>query len=320
LAQPNRPGRASWRKALAGKKKYNVLIVPPTSDNTIQLNIPQFLVSSVGFTAICALLLFGFLILQYWQSTDTTNQIQALEQENAFLQSRLAGMKSSMATFGQYLNDVEHTEKRIRMVFGIPEIDPAERALGIGGFPSMPDSLLSSYQQLSYDTEADLALLLRKVRFERENFDDILTRLNERKDRLDHTPSILPARGYFSSGFGMRNHPVTGKYSMHRGTDFCAPIGTPIIAPADGRVKSIKMHRDLGLTLILEHGYNITTKYGHLSKTKVKVGQQVKRGETVALMGESGLSVTGPHLHYEVHVNNRPVNPIKYIYDLFSST
>jgi murein DD-endopeptidase MepM/ murein hydrolase activator NlpD len=301
---------------LASKKKFNVFIVSPTSDDTIQLNIPQFVVSLVGFISICGLLLFGFLALQYFQSQDATSQLQALRQENAFLQSRLAGMKSSMATFGQHLTEVEQTEKKIRMVFGIPEIDPAERALGIGGFPPTPDSMLSSYERLSYNTEADLAVLLRRVRFERENFGDILTQLNDRKDQLDHTPSIMPTTGYFSSSFGMRNHPVTGVHAMHRGVDFSAPTGTPVYAPADGRVVSIKFHRDLGLTVVIDHGYNIRTKYGHLSKAKVKEGQQLKRGDAVALIGESGLSVTGPHLHYEIHVNGRVVDPMKYIYNM----
>jgi murein DD-endopeptidase MepM/ murein hydrolase activator NlpD len=313
------PGRASRRKALAGKKKFNVLIVRPSSDDTIQFNIPQLVVWLIGIISICGLFLFGFLVLQYNQSQNATAQLQALEQENAFLQSRLAGMKSSMATLGQYLNEVEHTEKKIRMVFGIPEIDPAERALGIGGFPSMSDSMLNAYQRLSFNTEADLAMLLRKTRFERENFGDILAQLNDRKDQLDHTPSIMPTRGYFSSSFGMRDHPITGVRTMHRGVDFCAPTGTPIYAPADGRVVRVEFHRDLGLTMVIDHGYNIQTRYGHLSKAKLKEGQKVKRGEIIALTGESGYSVTGPHLHYEVHVNGRPVNPMKYIYDMSAS-
>ena len=306
---------------MAGNKKFNILIVPPTSGDTIQINIPQLVVSLIGFVLICGVLLFGFLLLQYFQVQDSAQQLDALKAENSFLQGRLTRMQSSVATFGQYLGEIEQTENDIRMVFGIPEIDPAERALGIGGFPSVPDSPLNDYQQLSYDTEADIEDLLRRVRFERANFDEIYESLVDRKDRLDHTPSIMPSHGYYSSGFGMRRHPFTGKRCMHRGADFAAPTGTPIIASADGRVASIKYNRDFGKTLIIDHGYGIRTVYCHLSKAEVKAGQEVKRGDTIALMGNSGLS-TGPHLHYEVHLDGKAANPMSFIYDIpsFSRT
>lgn len=304
---------------MVDKKKFSVLIVPPTSDETIQIAVPQLVVSLIGFVLICGLLFFGFLLVQYFQVQDSSEQLEALRAENSFLEGRLARMQSSVATFGQYLGEIEQTENDIRMVFGIPEIDPAERALGIGGFPSVPDSTLDDYQQLSYDTEADIEDLLRRVRFERVNFDDIYTSLVRRKDRLDHTPSILPARGYFSSGFGLRRHPFTGRRCMHRGADFAAPTGTPIVAPADGKVASIRFNRDFGRTLIIDHGHGIRTLFGHLAKTEVNVGQKIKRGDTIALVGNSGLS-TGPHLHYEVHRDGKAENPMNFIYDIPASS
>lgn len=302
---------------MAGKKKFSILIVPPSSGDTIQLNIPQFLISLVGFSLVCAVLLFGYLLLENVNRHDAGEQLQALQMENAFLQSRLAGMRSSMATFGNYLGEIEQTEENIRQVFGIPDVDPAERALGIGGFPVGANGTLSPYQQLSYDTEADLANLLRKASFERENFDVILDSLLIRKDQLDCTPSIRPCRGYYSSGFGMRQrHPVTGVRTMHHGVDFAADVGTPVIAPADGKIVKIHYSKTLGKTLFIDHGHGIQTVYGHLQSTKVKVGQKVKRRDLVATVGRTGLLSTGPHLHYEVHRNDEPVNPMNYVYDL----
>lgn len=306
---------------MPGKKKYNVLIVPPSSGDTVQVNIPQFIVSLLGLAVVCGVLLFGFLLLDYSRSNDATAQLQALKAENAFLQSRLAGMKSSMATFGQYLGEIEQTEKNIRMVFGLSEIDPAERALGIGGFPAAGDDVLNSYQRPSYAIEADLAHLLRRANFERENFGEILESLVQRKDQLDHTPSIRPTQGYYSSPFGIRQrHPVTGVRSLHRGVDFATSVGTPIIAPADGKVIKIHYSRTLGKTLVIDHGYGVRTLYGHLLETEVKVGQEVKRRDVIAATGKSGLLTTGPHLHYEVQVNGDPINPVNYIYDFPTST
>lgn len=305
---------------MAGKKKYNVLIVPPASGDTIQLNIPQFLVSLAGFLLVCAVLLFGYFLLEHVNRQDAGEQLQALQVENAFLQSRLAGMRSSMATFGNYLREIEQTEENIRQVFDFPDVDPAERALGIGGFPATADSTQNVYQQLSFDTEADIANLLRKASFERENFDLILDSLLTRRDQLDHTPSIRPCQGYFSGAFGMRKrHPVTGERTMHNGVDFAADVGTPIMAPADGKVIKIWYSKTLGKTLLIDHGYGLRTMYGHLQGAKVKVGQEVKRRDLIAMIGRTGLMTTGPHLHYEVHLNRKPVNPMNFIYDLSTS-
>ncbi len=301
---------------MAGKKKFNILIVPPSSGETVQFNLPQVFVSVAGSILVIGVFLFGFLLLDYVGSKDTTEQLADLRAENAFLQSRLAEMKSSMATFGTYLHGIEQTEENIRLVFGFPDVDPAERALGIGGFPSITDTELDSYEQVSFETEAELEQLMRRVSFERENFNLILDSLESRKVQLDHTPSIKPTQGYYSSSFGMRKrHPITGVPTMHRGVDFSAPIGTPVIAPADGKVISVRNSKTLGRTVVVDHGYGVSTVYGHLHKEKVSVGQVVKRGEIIALVGATGLMSTGPHLHYEVHVNGQPVNPMKYIWD-----
>jgi murein DD-endopeptidase MepM/ murein hydrolase activator NlpD len=302
---------------LAGKKKkFNVLIVPPNSGETIQFRIPQFVVSLLGFSLVCVVLLFGYFMLGHLNRQEARVQLQALQVENAFLQSRLAGMRSSMATFGNYLSEIEQREDDIRQVFGFPDVDPAERALGIGGFPSTTDSL-SAYELLSYDTEVDLSNLLRKAGFERENFRAILDSLHTRKNQLDHTPSIRPCQGLYSGAFGMRNrHPVTGARTMHNGVDFAASIGTPVRAPADGRVVNIWYSKALGKTLVIDHGFGLQTLYGHLKDTKVKVGQEVKRRDTIAVIGRTGLLITGPHLHYEIHVDGDPVDPMKYIFDL----
>ncbi|MCP4712548.1 MAG: M23 family metallopeptidase, partial [Planctomycetes bacterium] len=151
----------------------------------------------------------------------------------------------------------------------------------------------------------------------RENFQSILDSLQIRKTQLDHTPSIRPCQGYYSGAFGLRQrHPVTGARTMHNGADFAASIGTPIFAPADGKVVKIWYSKSLGRTVVIDHGYGLRTLYGHLKESKVKVGQEVKRRDLIALIGRTGLMTTGPHLHYEVHVNGNPIDPMKYIFDL----
>lgn len=136
---------------------------------------------------------------------------------------------------------------------------------------------------------------------------------NQRR-RLAAIPSKWPVRGRLSSGFGYRCSPFTGEREFHRGIDIAAEINTPIVAPANGIVSAIGQDRVSGRTLRLDHGYGVETIYAHLQKIIVKKGQHVKRGDMVALIGNTGRS-TGPHLHYAVLLKGIHVNPINYISD-----
>lgn len=137
------------------------------------------------------------------------------------------------------------------------------------------------------------------------------------KDRhvvLESTPSIWPVRGVFASGFGMRRDPISGVHSFHKGIDIFADTGTPIIAPANGTVIFSANRGGYGLHVTLDHGFGVKSRFAHMSKTEVEVGQKVKRGDRLGLVGSTGRS-TGPHLHYEVIVNDVPQSPFRYILD-----
>jgi len=118
--------------------------------------------------------------------------------------------------------------------------------------------------------------------------------------------------GFIGSGFGMRTDPFTGEYTMHTGIDFAAPIGTPIFAAAGGVVASAERHPEYGNAVTIDHGNGLATLYAHASRILVKIGDIVRKGQQIALVGTTGRS-TGPHLHFEVHVNNVPQNPSKYL-------
>ncbi|MCP4680706.1 MAG: M23 family metallopeptidase [Desulfobacterales bacterium] len=136
--------------------------------------------------------------------------------------------------------------------------------------------------------------------------------LESQKLLLASTPSIWPTKGWLSCRFGNRISPFTGEKEFHRGIDIAARAGTSVLASADGIVSYTGWNGGLGRTLTIKHGYGLMTRYGHLKKFLVKKGQHVKRGETIALVGNSGKS-TGPHVHYEVHLDKVPVNPTRYI-------
>ncbi|HMO68273.1 MAG TPA: M23 family metallopeptidase [Novosphingobium sp.] len=126
-------------------------------------------------------------------------------------------------------------------------------------------------------------------------------------------PSLMPVSGVnLSSGFGMRIHPVLGSRRAHNGVDLAAPTGTPIYAAADGTVSKVEWFSSYGLYVALEHGGEIQTRYGHMSRINVQPGQQVRKGDVIGFVGSTGRS-TGPHLHYEVRIAGAPVNPIPYM-------
>ncbi len=136
--------------------------------------------------------------------------------------------------------------------------------------------------------------------------------LESQKVLLASTPSIWPTKGWMSSRFGYRISPFTGQKEFHKGIDISARINASIVAPAGGIVSFVGRDHGYGKVLTINHGYGLMTKYAHLNKSLVKKGQYIKRGETIALVGNTGRS-TGPHLHYEVHLNRVAVNPLRYI-------
>ena len=143
-------------------------------------------------------------------------------------------------------------------------------------------------------------------------FESLYQGLRSQRNLLSSTPSIRPTEGWLSSGFGYRVSPFTGLREFHKGLDIAGRKGTEIIAPADGVITFVGSNGSYGKMIKIDHGHGMITRYGHIQKALKKRGEAVKRGEVIALMGNSGRS-TGPHLHYEVLLNGLPVNPQKYI-------
>jgi murein DD-endopeptidase MepM/ murein hydrolase activator NlpD len=140
----------------------------------------------------------------------------------------------------------------------------------------------------------------------------LLGTLSERQSLLLATPSMKPVRGWFTSRFGYRLDPFSGKPIMHAGLDIAAPPGTPVYAPADGVVSFVGYEVGYGRLVTIDHGYGVKTRYGHNSQVFVELGQKIKRWDVITAVGSTGRS-SGPHLHYEVRVHDVPVDPINYI-------
>lgn len=295
------------------KRKLSVFIVPDSGD------VRQFsLTKPLIITALAGIVLYLGLSLGFSYGFFTTkvkeHKIDELTRENKFLTAKIDEFNQSIEGLQGQLADLTDKEKAIRTIFELPEIDPGERQLGIGGPNMLPmEEEVVPSRVSAYQSEAQLDRLLAETKFEKEQFNDVYQALLDKRDDLDHTPSIMPTKGWITRGYGNKRDPFTGEMKLHAGVDISNRIGTPIIATAEGTVVTVGRQRGgLGKMVKIDHGNGYMTVYGHLSEFKVKRGQKVKRGDVIALMGNTGHS-TGPHVHYEVFKDGRTVNPLNYV-------
>ncbi len=228
-------------------------------------------------------------------------------------------MDAQVASLSDTLAVIARRDEQIRLVAGLEALDPDVRRAGIGGpAGSWPerDQLIEEAGTTGREAlrvHLDLDALIRRANLVSASFREAHDSLNSHVQRLSATPSIMPTEGFLTSNFShIRYHPILHINRAHEGIDITAAYGTPIIAPAAGRVVKVGWENGYGLAVEIDHGYGVTTRYAHQSRTAVVVGQQLKRGDRIGFVGSTGLS-TGPHLHYEVLVEGRPTDPLKFI-------
>lgn len=206
--------------------------------------------------------------------------------------------------FNPSLNSSPEADGMISFAFG-NKIGPALDALkpGKSDLEAFSENM-STIKDLNRDTDQVSRRLRTLARILRHN-----------EDLIAKIPSIKPAVGKITSEFGIRLSPFDGMRQMHAGIDIATSVGAPVRAPADGVVTFVGDFETLGNTIVIDHGGGIMTRYGHLSRSMVKTGQKIDRGEVIAAVGNTGRS-TGPHLHYEVWVKNHAVDPRDFFYDL----
>jgi len=241
---------------------------------------------------------------------------------------RFTGVKNEcrmeQARLIRNLNDLLTLNKRVSITYNRQRsFSPWEEDLygGRGGGTGMErDSAAVSYSGGEESAPEQGRWLIdaeweQKVDWLRNDFQDLVHYLRLNKKRLDATPSISPVSGgWITSHFGYRTSPFTGRREFHRGLDIAQRPGTPVIAPADGKVTYAGFNNLWGYRVDISHGYGYNTFYGHLEKILVKPGQMVKRGQVIGYLGSTGRA-TGPHLHYQINVNGVAVNPDNYIFD-----
>ena len=272
--------------------------------------------SAVG---LAALLLGTFTVAFFIKQSEHLNDAR-LRQENELLAQEVDGMRRQMAELDRAIAALTEKDEEVRVIAGLPEVEPDVRQAGIGG-PGTPVPGASALARMNprmgarvENTSQSLSALVRRAGLLRASMDEALTQIQRNRERMASTPTILPANGHLSSLFsGSRYHPVLRISRPHKGIDIAARVGEPILAAARGRVVYAgNRSNGYGNMVEIDHGYGYVTRYAHASRVLVQRGQTVARGEIIAEVGATGL-VSGPHLHYEVEVEGRQVDPMNFV-------
>jgi murein DD-endopeptidase MepM/ murein hydrolase activator NlpD len=295
-------------------QQYTLIVVSDHSQAVRKFRVPGRWLRS-GAYAAGGIALVGLLSLGHYVSllgTGTENRL--LREENAQLRSQILLVQEKVAHISATLDRVERFDAKLRTA--VTQLQDPERNLAIGPVGKSAEAPLAGAAPAARENVSALPARLASLESEAARQESSLRELQEYFDDqnslLASTPSLWPARGWVTSDFGVRLDPYTAERMMHRGLDIATAVGAPVYAPSDGTVVFTGTDGGYGKVLVIDHGYGVTTRYGHLSEIFAKLGEHVKRGSRVAAVGNTGRS-TGPHLHYEVRVNGIPENPRKFI-------
>jgi len=293
-------------------KKFSILIVPPDSSKVVNKEISQRLLVLCSLIISCFIVAGVYSTIGFIKTSIDRERMAGLLKENHVLTAKVGDLESTVSLLQSEMSKIIKKDENIRLVFDLPPIDSDIREVGIGGEISAAPPVSSELVERTWLVEEDIEKVSRQIELENASFGELLALVKDKRSQLDHTPTISPCDGFTTRGFGMHNDPFTGSYQPHNGVDIAAPKGTSVYATADGIVSNTSYQSGLGNTILIDHGFGMTTCYGHLSKIKVTIGSRVGRGDIIGLVGSTGYS-TGPHVHYEVRSHGRAIDPSRFI-------
>jgi len=262
-----------------------------------------------------ALFMAVFLNILYIVFLDSPKE-RMVRSENRELKRQYEILQERKATVDTVFDEINRTDENIfRLIF---ETEPA--ALNVGEYSTLPYEELKKLtdRQVVMYTAGRLDSMLGRARDEQLDYDILRIRSEDKSEMLIHIPAIQPIENQdltrTASGYGYRMHPIYKITKFHQGMDYTAPVGTPVYATADGVIEEAeRSRRGSGNRIVINHGYGFKSVYAHLNEIEVRRNNTVERGDVIGTVGNTGLSA-GPHLHYEVLFNEKPVNPVNFYF------
>ena len=305
-----------------GKDEFTIVFFPGSLSAPRKLHLPKRFVKFgilVSFVVLIGVLGSSFyFVQQYSKLQGSETELVKLQRDAKIRKSQVEKFAQQVKNFETEMVRLERFEKKLRVITALENSPRSiEKNWGVGGpygfstnsfTTAMGWGAANMVERLSNGLDH----LGKQAKIQSISFQELDNFFKNQKSLLSSTPSIWPTRGWVTSGFGFRKSPFTGLRERHEGWDIAARNGAPVRTTADGVVVVEGREYGYGNLVEIDHGYGLVTRYGHNSKHFVKVGDRVKRGQVVTLVGNTGRS-TGPHLHYEVLLNGVPVNPKNYI-------
>lgn len=306
-------------------KRLSFILVSNSGSVVKQTTLSKAFLTFLCLVLTCGLIYSGYVVYDYVQLKKTFSDTAALETLISGQQEIIVGQRKQIQklageinAFKKELLSLNDFEQKIRVIANLEKPAGKDSLFGVGG--SIPEDLdarvelTEKHNSLLRDMHEQVDQLKLASTNQNEGLESLLNYLENQRNLLASTPAISPAKGWVTSKFGYRLSPFTGKREFHKGLDIGARKKSEIVAPADGVISFIGIKGFLGRVVMIDHGHGIVTRYGHLNKALKKTGDTVKRGEAIALVGNTGRT-TGSHVHYEVLLNGLPTDPMKYILD-----
>ncbi len=294
-------------------RQYTLIVVSDHSQAVRKFRLPRRWLKR-GLLGGAAAAAVGLLtVTHYFTLLSASSENRVLKEENAQLKSQVLLVQEKVAHVQATLDRVERFDAKLRSA--VTHLQDPERNLAIGpvgssgtSTPAAPPASAESPSALP----GRISSLDGEAHRQEASLRELAEYFEDQKSMLASTPSIWPTQGWVTSDFGTRLDPYSADRSMHQGLDISTAHGAPVLTPSDGTVVFNGTEGGYGKVVVVDHGYGVKTRYGHLSETFVRLGERVARGQKIAAVGNTGRS-TGPHLHYEVRVNGIPENPRKFI-------
>jgi len=295
-------------------KFYTVMIIPHTRARFSKIKVSATFVLILSLIALAAIVSTGLLPVYVQVSKTRAAEIRSLKQENRDLRAASQEVDKSLTSLRDQVALFETKATKFAMMAGVQDLPSSRPVGGVREMPSPSNGLPASGSVASHRLREELETLQDRSGVLTESYGLLERVLHDQSLLLAATPSIAPVHGMVAYGFQWRRDPFTGQRAFHSGLDIVANQGTKIRAPADGVVVKAGREAGYGNVVYISHGNDVTTRFGHLSDFAVRVGQEIQRGDIIGYVGNTGRSL-GPHLHYEVLLQGRKVNPTDFIID-----
>jgi murein DD-endopeptidase MepM/ murein hydrolase activator NlpD len=305
----------SSKEPVMAKRFFTILVLPDATSPARKFQISKTVMTVVSSVVAVSILALTFFLYQYVNLNVRMLELRQLRQEA----SERGLLSEKVSQLEGELSKIRELDQRLRVVAGLNKGDEQLAPLAQGGSDTasrtaLVDALKQRTGRVADWVNQDLTALGQEINSQARSLRELKAYLDDKVATLASTPTILPVKGLITAGYGYRKSPFTGQREFHEGLDIAAPYGTPILATADGIVSFAGPLVAYGNVVFIDHGHGFATFYGHTSTTRVREGQRVRRGDIIAYIGTTGRT-TGPHVHYEVHVDGVISNPLKYAID-----